>query len=90
MAPTTSGGGLTMQTLKPCKRCGGEAEIISYYSSVYDRICGFAECKSCKQKVWGKVSLIHMILTLERRVFPSGRKKPMQKSITLLSKNGTR
>lgn len=43
--------------LKPCKRCGGEAEVHSHHSGVYDKIHGFAECKQCKQKVWGKVSV---------------------------------
>ena len=45
-----------MAELKPCKRCGGEAEVFSHYSGVYERIHGFAECKACRQRVWGKVS----------------------------------
>ena len=44
-----------MAELKPCKRCGGEAEIFSHFSGVYERIHGFAECKQCGQRVWGKV-----------------------------------
>lgn len=41
--------------LNKCK-CGGEAEVIAHYSSVYERIHGFAECKQCGKRVWGKVS----------------------------------
>lgn len=40
--------------LKRCK-CGGEAEIYSHYSGVYECIHGFAQCKKCKRQVWGKV-----------------------------------
>ena len=41
--------------LKKCK-CGGEAEVYAHHSTVYDRIHGFAQCKKCRRKVWGKVS----------------------------------
>ena len=64
-----------MHTLKPCKRCGGEAEIISYYSGVYERICGFAECKSCKQRVQGKVSFDTYDIDTRAPCFPEWKKK---------------
>lgn len=42
-------------TIKPCI-CGEKPEIFAYYSTVYERIHGFAECKKCGKKIWGKVS----------------------------------
>jgi hypothetical protein len=59
-----------MTELKPCKRCGGEAEVFSHYSGVYERIHGFAECKSCKQRVWGKVSFNTYEVNTQHPNFP--------------------
>ena len=39
--------------LKPCPFCGGEAEIDTHFSSVYERIYGEARCKKCGVKVRG-------------------------------------
>lgn len=36
-----------MAELKPCERCGGEAEVSTYFSCVYERIYGEVRCKNC-------------------------------------------
>ena len=59
-----------MAELRPCKRCGGEAEVFSHYIGVYERIHGFAECKSCKQRVWVKVSFDTYEVNTQHPNFP--------------------
>lgn len=46
-----------MDELEPCPCCGGEGEIYSFYSAVYERMLGFAQCKQCGFRVWGKVEI---------------------------------
>lgn len=43
-----------MAELKPCPFCGGEAEVETHFSCVYEMIYGEVECKSCGQKKRGK------------------------------------
>lgn len=42
-----------MAELKPCK-CGGDAEVYSYFSCVYERIYGTVECNTCGATKYGK------------------------------------
>lgn len=36
-----------MAELKPCPFCGGEAEVETHFSCVYERIYGEVTCKNC-------------------------------------------
>ena len=36
-----------MAELKPCPFCGGEAEVRTHFSCVYERIYGEVKCKNC-------------------------------------------
>lgn len=41
-----------MNELLPCPFCGGEAECVSAYSSVYEEIRAYVECKQCGLLRW--------------------------------------
>lgn len=43
-----------MAELLPCPFCGGEAEVYSDFSCVYERIYGTVECKTCHTKKRGE------------------------------------
>lgn len=43
-----------MEELKSCPFCGGEAEVNTYFSCVYERIYGEVKCKNCGTTKRGK------------------------------------
>ena len=43
-----------MSELKPCTRCGGEPEVESHFSCVYEMIYGEVRCKSCGITIRGE------------------------------------
>ena len=44
------------QKMRKCPVCGGEAEVYSSFSCVYERIYGVVECKTCHIKKYGTKS----------------------------------
>lgn len=46
-----------MNELNPCPFCDGTPVLDTYYSSVYERIFGYVECKACGVKIYGKKSV---------------------------------